>query len=108
MQLHDHSAKDNPNIKNDDADGIKYTAAPTAARFHADRSFVRVILGPVGGGKTVTCIMDLLTKAFMQAPYRGVRRTRWAVVRSTYPELKNTTLKTWQSWVPDRLCHVKM
>lgn len=91
------------------SDEIKYIAAPTASRFHKDtKSFVRVILGPVGGGKTVACIMDILAKAFQQEPYRGVRRTRWAIVRQTYPELKNTTLKTWQSWVPDRLCHVNM
>lgn len=28
----------------------------------------------------------------------GVRRTRWAVVRNTYPELRDTTLKTWLYW----------
>lgn len=101
MQLHNETPTT--------GDEIKYDAAPTASRLHEDRtSFVRVILGPVGGGKTVACIMDILTKAFVQAPYRGVRRTRWAIVRSTYPELKNTTLKTWQSWVPERLCHVNM
>ena len=91
------------------SDELNYTAAPTASRFHKDsKSSIRVILGPVGGGKTVACIMEILAKAMQQEPYRGVRQTRWAVVRQTYPELKNTTLKTWQAWIPDRLCHINM
>lgn len=28
----------------------------------------------------------------------GIRYTRWAVIRNTYPELKSTTIATWQSW----------
>jgi hypothetical protein len=52
--------------------------------------------------------MEILLKAFAQEAYRGVRRTRWAIVRSTYPELKNTTLKSFQEWVPERMCHVNM
>lgn len=31
----------------------------------------------------------------------NVRRTRWAVVRNTYPDLKNTTVKTWRDWWGD-------
>lgn len=90
-------------------DTIKYVASPTAARFHKDqKNFVRVVLGPVGGGKTVTCLMEILGKAFTQIPYKNIRRTRWAVVRQTYPELKNTTLKTFQAWIPDKMCHVNM
>jgi hypothetical protein len=30
----------------------------------------------------------------------GKRRSRWAVVRGTYPELKTTTIKTWHEIVP--------
>ena len=37
---------------------------PVASAFMADRQHrVRDILGPVGGGKTVTCVHDLLTNA---------------------------------------------
>lgn len=88
---------------------VTYTAYETAAKFHADnKSLVRVMLGPVGGGKTVACVMEILKLAIMQEPYKGVRQSRWAVVRQTYPELKNTTLKTWQEWIPEELCHVNM
>jgi hypothetical protein len=91
------------------SDAINYVASPTISAFHRDNtSFIRVILGPVGGGKTIGCLMEVLIKAFAQAPYKGLRRTRWAIVRSTYPELKNTTLKSFQAWVPERMCHVNM
>ena len=102
MKLHGGEARNT-------SEQIDYTAGPTASRFHADfDSFVRVLLGPVGGGKTVGCIMDVIAKSIMQEAYRGVRRTRWGIVRATYPELKNTTLKTFQAWVPDSICHINM
>jgi len=37
----------------------------------------------------------------------GIRRTRWAVIRNSYPELKSTTIKTWQEWIPDEVCKIK-
>lgn len=102
MKLHGGEARNT-------SEQIDYTAGPTASRFHMDRTnFVRVMLGPVGGGKTVTNIMDILALAIVQEPYRGIRQTRWAIVRQTYPELKNTTLKTFQAWVPDSMCHINM
>lgn len=43
-----------------------------------------------------------MRRAREQAPSPdGVRRTRWAVVRNTYPDLKNTTVKTWRDWWGD-------
>jgi hypothetical protein len=45
--------------------------------------------------------MKLFYKAVTQEPNdRGIRRTRWAVLRNTYPELKSTTIKTAQEWAP--------
>lgn len=31
----------------------------------------------------------------------GIRRTRWCIVRNTYGELKDTTVKTWLEWFPE-------
>jgi hypothetical protein len=42
-------------------------------------------------------------RAMNQEPFRGVRRTSWAVVRQTYGELLSTTIKTWKEWFPERL-----
>jgi hypothetical protein len=33
----------------------------------------------------------------------GLRRSRWAVIRNTFPELRTTTIKTWHQWVPKDL-----
>lgn len=63
----------------------------------------RVIIGPFGSGKSVACCVAIFLRAQAQAASPdGVRRTRWAVVRNTYPELKNTTVKTWRDWWGDR------
>ena len=72
-------------------------AGPVAKAFMRDGSFVRGIRGPVGSGKSVTCCMEIMRKAVTQAPNSaGVRRTRWAVIRNTNPQLKTTTIKTWR------------
>ena len=76
-----------------------YRPVPTAYKFHMDNSFVRAIMGPIGSGKSVAMAMEVMLRARAQAPDgNGVRRTRWAVIRNTYPELKTTTLKTWTEW----------
>lgn len=36
-----------------------------------------------------------------QKAHLGVRKTRWAVIRNTFPELKSTTIKTWLEWFPN-------
>jgi len=66
-----------------------------------DDSFFRGIMGPFGSGKSTVCVMEILRKAKDQRiGLDGKRRTRWAVVRNTYPELRTTTIKTWHQWVP--------
>lgn len=80
---------------------ISYNASPTLQKFHADPSFVRGIMGPIGSGKSVGCVWEIFMQACKQAPNAaGVRKSRWAVVRNTLPELENTTMKTWFDWFP--------
>lgn len=77
-----------------------YSPSPTGALFHADNSLVRCLLGNFGSGKSVTCVIELLRRGMEQAPDpRGVRNTRWAVIRSTYAELKTTTIETFMAWM---------
>jgi hypothetical protein len=72
--------------------------------FLKDRSFVRGIRGPVGSGKSVGCACELIRIAAEQKPNpQGVRRTRFAVIRNTQPELKTTTIKTWLDWFPEHI-----
>lgn len=77
---------------------ITYVAEPTASLFHRSKAFVRCIRGPIGTGKSVACCMEIIRRAAEQEPFEGVRRSRWAAIRNSYPELKSTTIKTWQDW----------
>jgi hypothetical protein len=78
-------------------------AGPTLVRFHQSPAFARLALGPVGSGKSVVCIADILSKSIAQAPGPdGIRRTRWLVIRGTYAELSTTTVRSWADWVPTR------
>jgi len=82
---------------------IDYWAEPTIEKFHQCDDFYRILIGPVGSGKSTGCCFDIFTRAMEQRPGRdGIRRTRWAVIRNTYRELKDTTIKTWLDWFGDR------
>lgn len=84
---------------------IDYTPPPTGARFMQDDSRMRVLMGPVGSGKSVTCCFEIVRRASSQAPGKdGKRRTRCAVVRETARQLEDTTIKTWLDWFPDGVC----
>jgi hypothetical protein len=85
---------------------LEYDATPTARLFHNSDKLYRFLFGPVGCGKSVACVFELLMRSMRQKPYKGVRRTRWAVVRSTYPQLKSTTIKTFQRWIPNNVCPI--
>ena len=78
-----------------------------AASFHKSNAFVRGLMGPVGSGKSSSCCMEIVYRALKQRPYATVRRSRWAVIRNTYPELKSTTIKTFQTWFPEGVATFK-
>lgn len=85
-----------------------YKPSPTAIKFHTSDEFVRGVIAGVGTGKSVMMIQELLRRGFDQAPGSdGVRRTRMGLVRSTYPNLRLTTIKTFSEWVPPLLAPVK-
>jgi hypothetical protein len=63
---------------------------------------VQIICGPVGSGKSKACNLKLWAVANAQQPGPdGIRRTRMAVVRSTYPELRTTTIRTFVDTFPE-------
>lgn len=66
-------------------------------------AFVRVLFGPLGSGKSSGCIMEIVRRAAEQAkdPKDGVRHTRAAIIRNTGPQLRDTTRKTFEAWIPD-------
>ena len=88
---------------------VNYKASPTGAKFHRSPKVVRGFLGPVGNGKSVTCIMEMLRLSADQWPNKeGIRKTRWAIIRNTNPELRTTTLNTWKQWVPEEISPITM
>lgn len=84
---------------------IDYTPPPTGRRFMASDARMRVLMGPVGSGKSVTSSFEIVRRATMQAPDKnGRRRTRAAVVRETARQLQDTTIKTFLDWFPPGQC----
>ena len=82
-----------------------YKPSKTGKQFHlardVDTGFVRGILGPIGSGKSVTCVMDLMMIAMEQeANSEKVRNSRFAIIRNTYRELLDTTVATFFTWIP--------
>jgi len=78
-----------------------YKSVPTLKAFSQDDTFLRGVVGPYGSGKSSAMVIHLLERALKQQPGPdGVRRTRCAVVRNTYPQLRDTTIKTFMDWLP--------
>lgn len=70
--------------------------------FMKDESFVRGIRGPVGSGKSAGCAIEIFRRASQQEKNeKGIRQTKWAVIRNTNPELRTTTIATWLQWFPE-------
>ena len=67
-----------------------------------DNNPIRILIGPVGSGKTTYCAAEVYSRALQQAPSPdGIRRFKAMVVRNTMPELKRTTIQTWTSIFPE-------
>jgi len=95
---------DPPKIETDAKTGQKIyrPAGRVLAHFLADESHVSLIRGPIGSGTSAACCMKIFKLAMAQHPGPdGVRRTRWVVVRNTFPDLRGTTVKTWLDWFPE-------
>lgn len=78
---------------------LNYTAPPTVARFMQSEAFVRVIIGPVGSGKTTGVLMEILRRSIEQRPGPdGKRRTRWVITRTTLSQMRMTILLDLLTW----------
>ena len=96
---------------------LTYKPYPTLVKFHhaVSQYTFRYVAGPPGSGKSVGSFAELLAIALRQEPTpptpdypKGVRYTRFAVIRSTYPELEETTLQTIKQWLPAKYTRVVM
>lgn len=91
---------------------VDLTHAPTVEEaLFDDDSLYRFVIGPVGSGKSYTFLStEIMRIAMMQHVFpgtecsntAGIRRSRFAIIRNTTPELKTTTIKTWtELWQED-------
>lgn len=78
-----------------------YPPGPVAREFIRSQAFICGLMGPIGSGKSTAAIMKLLRNAQDQPMTKaGLRRSRYAIIRNTAPELKTTTMKSWHEWIP--------
>jgi len=77
-------------------------AGPTIRDFHLSTKRHRVLIGPIGSGKTTGCMQELYKLITRMPAVQGVRRSRWAIIRATTPELQFTTIPQWRSMFDDR------
>jgi hypothetical protein len=80
---------------------LTYSPPPTIERFMMSDALVRVLVGPVGSGKSMGSIMELLRRATQQTPSTGtkIRHTRFVIVRNTMAQLRLTVLTDIQQYL---------
>jgi|SRR5215470_557223 len=78
---------------------INYHAPPTVSRMMQSEAFYRLLAGPLGSGKTTGVIFELMRRSLMQSSaLNGLRYTRFALLRQTLQQLKQTVLKDISHW----------
>ncbi len=78
-----------------------YADVPTIYAFAASNARVRGLMGPFRSGKSSGCVTEIVRRARAQRPGPdGIARTRWLVVRNTFGQLEDTTIKTFHMWLP--------
>lgn len=80
---------------------IAYNPIPTLKQFHDSPGQIRAIVGPVGSGKTSAAAWEVcyFKPEFLFRKY-GIKKTRWVIVRNTFVEISDTTMKTVFEWFP--------
>jgi hypothetical protein len=80
------------------ADAFDFTPGPIGQDFIDSQKFIKVICGPVGGGKSTDALMELFGRAITQEPFQGVRRTKMILMRNTGAQLKSTVKPLIDQW----------
>ena len=82
---------------------LDFRTSPVVYDFLSSNAFVRGVMGPVGSGKSYACAAEVMMRAVKQkpSPIDGIRYSRFAIVRNSYPMLKTTTIKTWLDLFPE-------
>lgn len=80
----------------------QYAPPPTVEKFLQSEKQYSFIIGPIGSGKTTGGLAKIMYHAARQdrSPVDGKRRTRFLVIRNTFKELQDTTIKSFFMWFP--------
>ena len=79
---------------------------PVAQAFILSTALTKVIMGPLGGGKTTACAFARIYAATLapvaRHPVDGkpTRMCRWIVLRDTFRSAEKTVLESWKQWFP--------
>lgn len=81
-----------------------YNPYPVQNDYILSESFVSLIIGPIGSGKTLASVVKWHKEIYEQEPSKdGIRYSRAVVVRNTSVELRDTTIKSFEDWFGDTL-----
>jgi len=83
---------------------LNYTPSKTCRDFMMSEAKMRALMGPVGGGKTSSAIVELLRQSILMTPQEdGIRRSKMLIVRNTKVQLRDTTLSSVVGLLPVEL-----
>ena len=73
-------------------------------QFLLSKKRVSAICGPIGSGKsTASCIKAFINMNKQEPGPDGIRRSKGAVIRNTFPQLRTTTAPTWLMTFPEEI-----
>lgn len=76
--------------------------------FGLSTGFVQIIRGPLGSGKTKAVVFKIIKLLCEQKPdANGVRKSRVAAIRNTYPDLQTTTIREFKECVSPAMGQLK-
>ncbi len=77
---------------------MKFKPSPIGKLFLQSRKFIKIICGPVGGGKSTTALMAMWSMALQQDPHKTIRRSKFIILRNTMAQLKSTIKPLIDAW----------
>lgn len=78
---------------------LNYSPGETGEKFLGSKAFVKIIYGPVGGGKSTVALFELFQRSINQKPFNGIRRTKHIILRNTLQQLKSTVKPLIDQWL---------
>jgi len=80
---------------------LNFTPPPIVRDFMLSESIMRVIIGPLGSGKSMGALLELFRRSCEQDPdSQGIRPTRMVLVRNSAAQLRETTLADAKQYFP--------